>query len=143
MCSNLFATIAAQKSPPETKSVLRPLAYTPKSKSPSKRVPRPLATTPKKCGGANKRPVPLFREKSPETNKVKITSLPSVSKPKMKNESPRLSVSEQDDLVGCVHESDAQHWKRHYGDPSSRTCGRCHFIRNKAELLRDFPWLSP
>ena len=46
-------------------------------------------------------------------------------------------------LVGSVHESDAAHWKRNADDPSSSTCGHCVYIRNKAELWREHPWLSP
>ena len=48
---------------------------------------------------------------------------------------------EQD--VGSVHESDEAHWNRHSGDPSSRNCCRCFYIRHKAEFRRDHPWLRP
>ena len=50
---------------------------------------------------------------------------------------------QDEDLVGSVHESDAVHWMRHGEDPSSSTCGRCLYIRNKAEFYLDYRWLQP
>jgi len=50
---------------------------------------------------------------------------------------------QEEGLVGSVHESDVVHWERHSEDPSSSTCGRCIYIRIKAELRREHPWLSP
>ena len=42
-----------------------------------------------------------------------------------------------------VQEPDAAHWERHSAQPSSQTCSRCNFIRNKAHLQREHPWLTP
>ena len=38
---------------------------------------------------------------------------------------------------------DAAHWRRHGAHPDSKKCGRCIFIRSKADLLREHPWLTP
>ena len=51
--------------------------------------------------------------------------------------------SREIDLVGSVHESDESHWRRHSGDPSSSTCGRCTYIRHKKELQDKYPWIRP
>ena len=87
-------------------------------------------TTPQK-----RKPRPLACDTPPrETKKARINAI----SPKTK-----MEVLQEDDLVGSVHESDAAHWMRHSADPSSKTCCRCNYIRNKAELHREHPWLKP
>ena len=44
--------------------------------------------------------------------------------------------------VGSVQESDVDHWKRHSTELASIQCCRCKFIRHKADLQREHPWLK-
>ena len=111
-------------------------------KSPQKRVLRPLSYTLEKRPETNKRPLAFDSEKRAETKKARITSLPSPSNAKLKKQSAIFLVQEED-LVGSVHESDVDHWKRHGVEPSLSPCGPCIFIPNKAELQREHPWLTP
>ena len=79
----------------------------------------------------------LTRRFGPQPAAAKECRISSIKNPAVGgNDKP-----EQD--VGSVHESDESHWKRHSGDPSSRTCCRCFYIRHKAGLRRDHPWLRP
>ena len=128
----------AQK--PIPKPPVRPLAYVAQksassssSQNRAETKKRPLALDPKTRAGLDKRA---------KTEEARITPLPSFSNVQVKKQSPTTSVQEEG-LVGSVHESDVFHWERHSGEPSSSTCGRCIYIRNKAELGRDYPWLSP
>ena len=56
---------------------------------------------------------------------------------------PEVEEGQEDDLTGSVHESDVAHWSRHSAEPSSKKCCRCNYIRNKAQLHREHPWLKP
>ena len=56
----------------------------------------------------------------------------------------RLRKAEQEEEpVDSVHETDAAHWKRHGSETASQNYCRCNYIRNKAELHRGHPWLTP
>ena len=46
----------------------------------------------------------------------------------------------EDDMVGSVFETDAQHWSRHKGQPESIGCPRCHFIGRKFHFEKAYPW---
>ena len=129
----------SQKSIPKK---ARPLAYE-SQKSVSKKARRPLAYASHKCAETNKRP-PASSSATQKRAETKKRSLALDSEKRAGSEavgsgSPLISVQE-DDLVGSVHESDAAHWKRHRGDPSSSTCGRCLYIRNKADFMREHSW---
>ena len=122
MLSRLFAS--EWKSPlAETRK--RPLAVsiTPEKVAETRKRPRALSITPKKVADTKQRLLALHPRVRAETKKVWITS-PVLSDP-------------EEELLGSVHESDAAHWKRHCGEPSSSTCCRCLYIRNKAELQRE------
>ena len=123
----------AQK--PIPKPPVRPLAYVAQksassssSQNRAETKKRPLALDQKPRAGLDKRA---------KTKEARIAPLPSFSR----GACGRFSGG--GGLVGSALESDVVHWERHSGEPSSSTCGRCIYIRNKAELRRDYPWLSP
>ena len=62
------------------------------------------------------------------------------TKPKMHGR-PLAPLKEE--MVGSVHESDADHWRRHSSQRCANKCCRCNFIRHKAELQREAPWCQP
>ena len=103
---------------------------------------QPVPLTAKKSTGTEKRPLASSVEKS-RGEATKNARNPSFQNP---GGNPAVGcngkLEQETDLVGTVHESDESHWKRHCGHPSSSTCGRCFYIRHKAELHLDFPWLS-
>ena len=53
------------------------------------------------------------------------------------------TTAKKEAIAGSVDESDTQHWRRHGGEPESKKCCRCHFIREKSNLAREYPWLEP
>ena len=130
------------------KKAIRPLAYASQKLAETNVRPSALSAASHQRAETKKRPLALdsekraCSEKRAKTEKARITSLPSFSNGKVKKQSPLFSVQDED-LVGSVHESDAAHWMRHGEDPSSRQCGRCLYIRNKAEFSLDYPWLQP
>ena len=119
------------------KKAIRPLAYASKKRAETNTRPSASSSASQKRAETKKRPLALDSEKRAgsekraKTGKARITSLPSFSN--VKKQSPLISVQDED-LVGSVHESDAVHWMRHGEDPSSSTCGRCLYIRNKADF---------
>ena len=119
--------------------------------TPNKPKKQPLALTPnkpektalallalKKSAGTAKRPLALSGEKSRGAARKKAMK-PSFQNPAVGGND---KLEQEIALVGDVHESDASHWNRHMG-PSSSTCGRCLYIRHKAEFRREHPWLRP
>ena len=121
------------------KKAIRPLAYASQKRAETNTRPSASSSASQKRAETKKRPLALDSEKRAgsekraKTEKARITSLPSFSNGKVKKQSPFISVQDEA-LVGSVHESDAVHWMRHGEDPSSSTCGRCLYIRNKAEF---------
>ena len=136
----------SQKSTP--KKPIRPSAYESQKSVPKKAI-RPPAYASQKRAGTKKRPPASSSapQKRAEPQKRSLALAGSEKRAKtengmMKRPSPLISVQEED-LVGSVHQSDAAHWKRHGEDPSASTCGRCFYIRNKADFMREHPWLTP
>ena len=118
MLSRMF--LNEKKSIPKKK--VRPLAFDSASEKRAETKKRPLAFDSEKRAGSEKRA---------KTKKAMITMASNGKTNKV------------EDLVGSVHESDFAHWMRHGDEPSSSTCGRCTFLRNKAEFRREYPWLTP
>ena len=48
-----------------------------------------------------------------------------------------------EEFVGSVFESNADHIARHRGTPHELMCPRCHYIRNKTDIQRWAPWAAP
>ena len=71
--------------------------------------------------------------------KRKMLTKPAVGGKRQKTKTPVVKES----IAGSVHESDMEHWQRHSPEPESQKCGRCNFIREKAEFNRNYPWLEP
>ena len=78
-------------------------------------------------------------ENRPGGKKARISirvALSKVVEPTEENKSPHMNV------VGSVQESDVDHWKRHSTQLAAIQCCRCNFIRHKADLQREHPWLK-
>ena len=112
--------------------VRQPLASMRKGEfiTPTKPKKQPVSLTPNKSAGRAKQPLVISGEMpmGPAAKKARKSSI----------KNPAVGGN-----VGSVHESDETHWKQHSGDPSSSSCCRCFYIRRKAELRREFPWLGP
>ena len=118
------------------KKAIRPSAYASQKRAETNKQPSASSKATQKRAETQKRPLALDSEKRAGSEKRANTQKAR------KKQSALISV-QQEGLVGSVNESDAVHWVRHAEDPSSSTCGRCLYIRNKAELWREHPWLSP
>ena len=84
-------------------------------------------------------------QKAPQKRKLEAPQKKAQQKAPQKKESPKtkMEAEQEEDSAGSVHESDVAHWRRHSAEPSSKKCCRCNYIRNKAELHREHPWLKP
>ena len=116
------------------KKAIRPSAYASQKRAGSNKRPSASSSASQKRAKPEKRLLAMDSEKRAGSEK-RAKTVVGVG-------SPLISVQEED-LAGSVHESDAAHWMRHGEDPSASTCGRCLHIRNKAELWREHPWLTP
>ena len=67
----------------------------------------------------------------------------NLTKPAVGGKRQKITPVVKESIASSVHESDWDHWQRHSPQPESHPCGRCNFIREKAEFLRNYPWLEP
>ena len=67
----------------------------------------------------------------------------NLTKPAVGGKRQKITPVVKESIASSVHESDWDHWQRHSPQPESHNCGRCNFIREKAEFLRNYPWLEP
>ena len=107
-----------------------------KPRAPSKNVTAGLCQTSMK---QSKKPGALSNKTSGGLREKPVDVPPA----KRKKHGRPLAPMRPSELVGSVHESDADHWTRHSGQPSAMKCSRCHFIRHQAELQRVAPWCQP